>query len=382
MRIVHIGGKGMPSRGGTERVIEALALRQARMHDVTAYGSARACVSGEYRGVKVIAIRGPRGKYLGPVWLDVAATVAALVSPRYDIVHIHGAENTFTAWLLRLRSRVVTTNHGPAYLRGKWSMLARALIRTTDPGSVTHADVATAVALSQAITLSERYGVPVRHIPNGVDPEIEMDMPAALEVLAGARLEPGRYAMFAAARVDPTKGCLTLIRAWRSLGCPMPLLVLGDLWHAPGHELELQTAAEGMDVRFLPRIEEKATVAGLVATCDVFIFPSTVEAMSMMLLEVMALGAPVLASDIVENTQVLPDREWIFRAGDPEDLARAYRQLKSESEDAVRARCGERAGSVKARYSWDAIACEYESAYADALGPRRGRRERGQGAAH
>lgn len=373
MRIAHIGGKGLPSKGGTERVIEAVAVRQARSHDVTVYGSARFCTSGDYDGVRVVAIRTPKGKYVGPVWLVIAATLHAMVSPRYDVVHIHGAENTFTARLLRLRSRVVTTNHGPAYQREKWGAVARALIQSTEPGSVLQPDVPTAVALPQATALSERYRVTVRYIPNGVDADPAIDTPAALDILAANGLEPGGYAMFAAARVDPTKGALTLIRAWRALGCPMPLLVLGDLWHAPGHESELREAAAGMDVRFVPRIDDKATLAGLVAAADVFIFPSTVEAMSMMLLEAMALGAPVIASDIIENTQVLPDAAWTFAAGDADDLARAYREYKAQPTQAVHERCRERADFVRAHYSWDRIAAEYEDVYRETLVATRAR---------
>jgi glycosyltransferase involved in cell wall biosynthesis len=375
MRIAHIGGKGLPSRGGTERVIEALAVRQANASDVTVYGSSRFCESGDFEGVRVVAMPAMPGKYTGPVWLVIAATASAMFGPRYDIVHIHGAENTFTAWLLRLRSRIVTTNHGPAYEREKWGLVARTLIRATDPGSVRSADVATAVALSQAESLSKRFGVPVRHIPNGVDEQMATDIAAAKRVLAASGLEPGGYAMFAAARVDPTKGALTLIEAWRSLGCPMPLLIVGDLWHAPGHEAELRSAADGLEVRFVPRTDDKATLAGLVSLCDTFIFPSTVEAMSMMLLEAMVLGVPVIASDIVENTQVLPDPAWTFAAGNADDLGRAYRELKDEPAEAVRARCLERVASVKACYSWESIEREYETAYIDALAQHRGRAE-------
>jgi phosphatidylinositol alpha-mannosyltransferase len=371
MRIAHIGGKGLPSRGGTERVIEAVAVRQARSHDVTVYGSSRVCSSGDYEGVRLVALRSPRGKYAGPVWLILSETAHVLFGRRYDVVHIHGSENTFTAGLIRMRSAVVTTNHGPAHQREKWGGVASALIKSTARGSVKHADVATAVALSQASALSQEFGVSVRHIPNGVDAEAAVDTAAAATLLAINGLEPGHYAMFAAARVDPTKGCLMLIHAWRELGCPMPLLVLGDLWHAPGHEGELRAAAEGMDVRFVPRIDDRATLAGLVAAADVFVFPSTVEAMSMMLLEVMALGAPVIASDIVENTQVLPDEAWTFAAGDAADLARAYRELKAEAAVSVDARCRERAEAVRERYSWETIAREYEGAYAGAMASRR-----------
>ena len=368
MRIAHLGGKGLPSKGGTERVIEALAVRQARIHDVTAYGSSRVCSSGDYKGVRVVALKDPRGKYLGPVWLDVASTAHVLFSQRYDVVHVHGAENTFTTPLLRLRSRVITTNHGPAYERAKWGRVAKAFIRSTERGSVVHSDAPTAVAGSQAVALSQRYRVDVRHIPNGVDAELPVDMPAALKALADNGLEPGSYALFAAARVDPTKGGLDLLEAWRALDCPMPLLFVGDLWHAPGHESELRAAAEGMDVRFVPRLDESATLAGLVLASDVFIFPSTVEAMSMMLLEAMALGAPILASDIVENTQVLPDPAWTFVAGDPDDLARAYREFKTESAETVRDRCLKRAEFVRTTYSWDRISRRYDAVYREVLG--------------
>jgi len=363
VRIVHIGCKGFPSKGGTERVAEAIAVRQALTHDVTVYGSSRLCCSGQYENVRVIALWVPRSKFLGPVWLDTASALHVLLSRAADVVHVHGSENAFVVPLLRLRFPVVTTNHGPAYARAKWGRLARGLIRSTERGSVVRADAATAVARSQAQSLSERYRVDVVHIPNGIDEDTRPDVAGARSLLSELALEPGRFAMFAAARVDPTKGCLTLLQAWRTLECPMPLLIVGDLWHAPGHEAQLRQAAEGMEVRFVPRIEDKALVFGLVASADVFIFPSTVEAMSMMLLEAVALGVPVLASSIPENTDVLPDGEWLFVPADADDLARAYRALKTEPAAAVRERCARRADYVRAHHSWDRIADQYEAVY-------------------
>ena len=61
MKIAHIGSKGLPSRGATERVVEAIASRHALEHDVTVYGSRRVCESGEYEGVRVVALPVPGG---------------------------------------------------------------------------------------------------------------------------------------------------------------------------------------------------------------------------------------------------------------------------------------------------------------------------------
>ena len=77
--------------------------------------------------------------------------------------------------LLRLRYPVVTTNHGPAYLREKWSRPARAAIRAVDGLSVRLASRATAVSIVQAEELSRRYGREVVAVPNGVEPDEAAD---------------------------------------------------------------------------------------------------------------------------------------------------------------------------------------------------------------
>jgi glycosyltransferase involved in cell wall biosynthesis len=352
----------MPSRGGTERVVEAIAIRHAREHEVTVYGSNRVCSSTQLNGVKVVALGVPANKYLGPLVLDVLSAFRALWRG-YDVVHVHGAENAFVLPILRLRSRVVTTNHGAAYERQKWGPLARWLMRLTERSSVRGATVATAVAANQAERLEKQYKAPVRYIPNGVDSDIATDIESASARLAENDLHPNAYVMFAAARVDPTKGCLTLIRAWRSSGIDLPLLVVGDLWHAPGHEAELRAAAEEGNVVFLPRIEDKATLLGLVAQSALFVFPSTVEAMSMMLLEAVSVGANVIASDIPENTLILPDGFPVFSAGDEDSLARAMIAMLGESDEAARVRRDSCALSVRRAYDWDEIAEQYLDAY-------------------
>jgi glycosyltransferase involved in cell wall biosynthesis len=362
MRIAHIGGKGLPSRGGTERVIEAIAVRHAVDHDVTVYGSKRVCSSAMFHGVRVIAVPVPRGKYAAPVVLDLFSAVRALFG-RYDVVQVHGSENAFVIPLLRLRYRVVSTNHGRAYELQKWGSMARRIMRMIEGGSVRWASEATCVAVTQAERLEQTYGTPVRYIPNGVDCTVTCDVDAAAALLATYGLQPNGYVMFAAARVDPTKGCLTLIRAWRASGSDLPLLIVGDLWHAPGHEAELRAAAEGANVTFIPRTEDKELLLGLVASAALFVFPSTIEAMSMMLLEAVSVGARVLASDIPENVRVLPDGFPVFRAGDEADLARAMDAALAEPADEALARWGSYANTVREIYDWDRIADEYLSAY-------------------
>ena len=88
----------------------------------------------------------------------------------------------------------------------------------------------------------------------------------------------------------------------------------------------------------------------------------------MMLLEVISCGAPVLASDIAENTEVTgPDYPWLFRNADPGDLAEKLPQFLRDGPGpeiaALRERCAR-------DFNWDAIAHRYLELY-HRLAPRR-----------
>ena len=365
MRIAHVGSKGIPSRGGTERVVEAVARRHARDHVVTVYGSRLVCRSALVEGVRVRALPALTGKHLGPVCLETAYALHALLRGSYDVVHLHGAENAFVLPVLRARFPVVTTNHGPAYEREKWSASARRVIRSVEPLSVLGASSATAVADVQAERLSRTYRRPVVWIPNGMDLEPDVDEDGARALLRHLGLEPGHFWMFAAARVDPTKGCLTLIEAHRETADD-PLLVVGDLHYADGHEDRLRRAARD-NVRFLPRLDDRAVLLGLVRQARLFVFPSTVEAMSMMLLEAVGQRTLTLAGDIPENTTILPDWFPTFRAGDAGDLARKAKWLLEVEPDVAGELAAEAAEWVAERFDWDRIADQYMEVYESVL---------------
>lgn len=349
-------------------MVEAIAVRHAARHQVTVYGSRILCSSGVVEGVKVIALPAPAAKHLGPVALQLAGATHALARGDYDLVHLHGSENAFILPLLRTRYRVVTTNHGPAYEREKWGAPARCAIRAVEGLSVREASAATAVAYSQARELERRYGRRVRFIPNGTDAGDRPDAAAAARLLAEWGVGSGDFWLFAAARVDPTKGCHTLIEAHRLTEGAPPLLIVGDLTQAPGYEDELRRLASASQVRFVPRLNDKATLLGLVAAAALFVFPSTVEAMSMMLLEALATGTPVVASDIPENTDVLPAGVRTFHAGDAQDLARVLRELRVIAPSDLRVEASAAARKVAARHDWNAIADAYEALYREVLG--------------
>ncbi len=347
LRIAHLGSKGIPSKGGTERVVEAVARRQAAAgHRVTVYGSRLVCGSGWVAGVRVLALPTVAHKYLGPVLLQLAGAAHALARGGYDVVHLHGAENGFVVPLLRLRYPVVTTNHGPAYLRGKWEVVAKALIRAADGLSVRPATRRDRGLGRQA---AELYA-PVRP-RGGRDPQRGRPRRAGgrgggRAAAHGARPASRRVPAVRGRARGPDQG-LPHAPSRPSAGCRSRRrsLVVGDLFHAPGYEERLRTLARGLPVTFVPRLDAKPVVLGLLRGARLFVFPSEVEAMSMMLLEALCQGTPMLASDIPENTSILPPRFPVFRTGDADALAAALRELlEADAETRRDAAAAARAG--------------------------------------
>jgi glycosyltransferase involved in cell wall biosynthesis len=367
VRIAHFGSKGLPYQGGTEQVVEAIATRQSTCHSVTVYGNANLCSSVQYRGVRVLAMPSVRGKHIGPALSSLGAALHALFAADYDVVHVHGGENAFIVPLLRLRYPVVTTNHGPAHQRAKWGRVARSLMRSMDGVAVRRAVIPTAVAEPHAVALGRRYHRSVRYIPNGFDPCVRADRTAGAALLDQWGLADRDYWLFAAGRVDPTKGCHTLIDAYARLEGAPPLLVLGDMWHAAGYEENLRRLANGLDVRFVPRVTDRAAFLAVISMAQLFVFPSLVEAMSIVLLEALSLGTPVVASDIPENTAVLPRGVSTFRAGDSLSLASCLQDVMTQSPEANRSRAADFAPLVQSRFDWSAIARSYESVYREAI---------------
>ena len=111
----------------------------------------------------------------------------------------------------------------------------------------------------------------------------------------------------------------------------------------------------------IPKLLAQPELFELVAGAKLFVFPSEIEAMSMMLLEVVSCGVPVLASDIAENVEVVgADYPWLFRNADAahlaEKLAAFLRAGPGPEIAALRERCGR-------DFNWTAIALRYLALY-------------------
>ena len=368
IRVAYIGVKGLPARSGAERVLEGLARRLPGLGvQMTVYCDADYTSQDTViEDVELVRLRTLRGKHTRSLGLALRGTMASLARRRFDLVHLHNVESAFVIPLLRLRYPVVSTSHGAAYSRAKWGRMAKWAIQKTEWPFARFSNICTCVSAVDAAYFRSKFRIMPEYIPNGVEPMMRADMAAAREILGRESLAPGNFVLFVAGRVDPTKGAHLLLEAHRNLESRPAVLILGELDHAAGYEQELKRRAAA-EVKFHPLIRDPSVLYGIMRSCKLLVFPSTVEAMSMVLLEAGALAVPVLASDIPENLAVLGDEGSYFRSGDVDALRAAL--CDALSGDKRLAVAAERVGArIRREHAWDAIAGRYAEVYRRALG--------------
>ena len=369
MKIAYIGIKGLPSKGGAERVVEAIVQRLVDRHEITVYCSSRYTPpDAQVPGVRLLRMPCLSGKYTHMPSVDLLAAFHAVLFGDFDVVHIHNIEAAFVIPLLKTRYKVIATAHGRTYTVEKWSPLARKALRLTEYPFVFLTDARTSVSQPHAEEWQQRYRRKVHYIPNGIEERSGIDEQAARALLCNGGMSRSEYILFAAGRIIPLKGCHLLIEAFRTLNSHLHLVIVGDLTQMPAYGQQLQQmAAEDDRIRLVPFVSFESQLMSILKGARLFVFPSTNEAMSMMLLEVASMRVPVVCSDIPENISVLADHALYFHSGSVDDLADKL-QWALEHAEAMRGLGKAAQVWVQQNHSWDVIARQYEELYQQTLG--------------
>lgn len=170
-------------------------------------------------------------------------------------------------------------------------------------------------------------------------------------------------------RLGNEKGFDVLLTAFARSGIAAAgwrLIVVGD---GVERETLLALACElGVaDAVELPGLLDRDPLGALYAECGVFVLPSRLEGFPNALLEAMAYGAPVVASDCDSGPrEIVTDGVdgWLVPPGDAEALAERLRVLAADP--GLRARVGAAARSVVERYAVDGVVAEWERILAGA----------------
>jgi len=183
------------------------------------------------------------------------------------------------------------------------------------------------IAPSQAIARElQAAGYPrsrIHYIPNGVPIPPPVDSArkqsarlalASLTPSLASLLQPGpdgRTPLLAVytGRLDPAKGLAELVAGWPLVRLRHPeahLCLAGD---GPMHQHLARQIAEQNLGEYVHLLGPFDTVDDLLASADLFVLPSYEEGMSLALLEAMAAGLPIVATDIPGNRELVRDAQ-------------------------------------------------------------------------
>jgi glycosyltransferase involved in cell wall biosynthesis len=177
-------------------------------------------------------------------------------------------------------------------------------------------------------------------------------------------LEAGRYVLFLG-RFSPEKGCHLLVEAFEQIETDATLVMAGAASYCDEYSRELRRHA-GERIRMLDWVWGEA-LDELLTNAMIFVLPSEMEGLSLALLDAMAAGRCVLASDVPENREAVEGAGFVFRCGDAQDLAERLRYLMANP--AVREAAGKAAAKrVRERYLWQGISETIEQAYFELCG--------------
>jgi phosphatidylinositol alpha-mannosyltransferase len=298
---------------------------------------------------------------VAPSPLVVRRLRAHLAAARPDVVHVHEPVVPW-AGLAAIRADlapVVGTFHA-------WSSNSRAYRVARPYARRILAGLAAPLAVSEAAAgyHAAAIGVPAsrfRIVPNGVTVARFADA-APLPEIADS---PHPTLLFVG-RLEPRKGLEPLIRAFTLLKTRRPDLRLYVVGDGPERDRcqQLLPARLRADVVFLGRVGD-AELPRFFASCDLYVSPALGgESFGIVLLEAMAAGRPLVASDLPGYRSVARDGEQgrLVPPGDVPALAGAIDALLDNP--ALQRAMAAEGRRTAAGYDWTVVAARVRDVYA------------------
>ena len=293
------------------------------------------------------------------LWTDLRRT---MFQERFDLVHVH-SPLVFTLppmAILASPCKSIATfhsyfDHSPIYA-GIKGLLQKHFLDKLD-GQI-------AVSQSCVRALTPYFRVNPRVIPNGIDTNLFTPSAPRLE-----RFGPDKVNLLFLSRLEPRNGLDVMLKAFALVRAREPrvrLIIVGDGPLRAAYEKRIPASLAG-DVHFEgARLVERPSYY---ATADIYCAPISRASFGMTLLEAMATGRPIVATENDGFRDLLSADEAIMvPTGDHAAFAEAILALIADP--ARRRRMGE-AGLAKAtQYAWPRVTEQLVAYYEEVLGRR------------
>jgi glycosyltransferase involved in cell wall biosynthesis len=361
-KIAIIGIKGLPAFGGSARAGENLVAMLKDQYNFTFYtvSSHTDRKTGFYKGYEQIVFKKFFNKGLNTLVYYLKSSLHCLFKRKYDLIHVFHIDAAFIVPILKLKYKVIAGHRARPQESSKWNIIARTYFHLMEfiffkiP-----AHTIVSVAKHTVDDYQSRTKRKMHYIPNGIIiNEIENCLP---------EINYKDYILYSAGRIMETKGCHIFLHALKKINYMDQVIIIGNLEHDPRYIEELYLLAQELNVKFAGLIKDKKLLMSYIKNAKFAVYPTFLEGMSNMLLELASMKTPVICSDIPENTIVFNEKEALhFKTGDSNDLAEKINWALNHNDEMVsRAKLAYK--KIEEVFNWSKIAKEYDKLYKDLL---------------
>lgn len=313
---------------------------------------------------------------------------AAREGLEYDVVHAHYwlsgmvAERLRDAWDVPFVAMFHTLGHMKNQIAQDESQFVPQARLDGEAHVIAVADKLIAATPSEEAQLMEFYDADpakIEIVPPGVD--LHRFYPIARRTAKKrVGIDCGHKTILFAGRIEPLKGVDTLLKAIaivrerhpQAIASTCLAIIGGDPW-AENPDAEMRRLLHMRDdlglndlVTFLGA-KDQNILPNFYAAAEMVVMPSHYESFGMVALEAMAMGTPVIASEVGGLAHLVQDgiNGFHIPSGDAEALA--YRIYELLIDDSCRLLLGIQAREIARQYDWANIAQEVQRVYALAV---------------
>ncbi|CDO88153.1 alpha-(1-2)-phosphatidylinositol mannosyltransferase [Mycobacterium triplex] len=278
----------------------------------------------------------------------------------FDVLHLHEPNApSLSMWALRIAEGPIVATFHTSTTKSLTLSVFQGVLRPW------HEKIVGRIAVSDLARRwqMEALGSDAVEIPNGVD----VASLASAPPLDGYP-RPGKTVLFLGRFGESRKGMQVLLEALPRVTERYPDLQVLVVGHGDEDELRTEAGEMACYLRFLGQVDD-AGKASAMRSADVYCAPNIGgESFGIVLVEAMAAGTPVVASDLDAFRRVLRDGEAgrLVPVGDAAALADGLVEMLGN--DALRARYVAAAGEAVSRYDWSVVAGQIVRVYETVAG--------------
>lgn len=360
MKIVFIGCRDIKLLGGIESYMANLTSELVRCgHEAVIYCESDHNSTETIDGIKIIHMKGFKSNLICKPWVGLKATIRTLLKEKnVSIIHYNAWPPSLWCFLPRIFGiKSLMQGHGLEWQRSKYSAKQQKIMKFMEKVTAYMNQHLIMCSEGQTKYFKETYNKNAVTIPTAVNLPAESGVNEEY-ILNKYNLKPQKYYLFMARLVqDKNPDCL--IKGFmKSKHNDMKLVIAGSNDADKNYVEKLHQLANGdNNIIFTGAIygnEKDAILRNAYAFC----IPSTIEGLSIVLLEAMSYKLPVIASDIEANRELLGnDAVWV-KPENVEDISNAI-EFSIKNVERIKEYKNVNYNKVVESYTWDKVTQKY-----------------------